>query len=990
MDWNARLAELLAANPLPSRRPAVEAFDALVAGDGEKAARRIAAFEPQVQFVATLVLEVAAMRRGIDVQVLAPLGDRLIADASHGKLSLAARGDDLDPWAREAGMHLSPRAVAARDSLTYNAEMTAAAARAAACAGRLDEARAFAEQLGGYAVYETADAWAVIGLAATGADREAALSRAAEAGNHRPWIQDGSEETHAHSIALGHFARGGLPADHPAVKRIVQSLLLLGQTRARKDARSYGVIEAACHAAERARQTDDPGWRAIAERLRDRAHTESLKDIVDGILAGTPRPSTAVEPDPRWREVWDAVARNHIERALQLLDATIERPSPWTPHHRTHGDILPEEPVAPPVEPSLDPAGLADALKGASTAALPGIARRVDASDGRAIASLVKVCGLKKHRKKRADLEHVVEALCLAGEVDAAIDTAHELVSPTLHGHELKDVLRPLADDLARQPTRWTDARRSRVLAMLAAPDPSFIAHVLLSWVEADVAADRQRELDLRRFVHERLENAGDRRAGELALAMGLCRIGDAVGPERLAALSAEPPAPTRMVHRRRLFGWVERRTRDRPEREAALAVALRLCVPNGQAYDHPYGMADLERAVRDVWRAGYREPVSTLLGSELPAPVHRDLRWMIWADAEHAPDPMGALWAAWPRDDDGPTQVQHFIDACVVISQKRKILKAEARDRLAAFHQLYRVGPRGWNELVAFACDDALPSDLRVGAAIAVAPPIPHAQIEQVAGSLLVSPDPVLRAQAIIMAARFAVTSLAASLEALAADPATFWDLDRHVSVSSLAHAAVAVLRTGQAEPSFPDWDALHGAPAEPEPSLPGRMMLLVPPTPSEESYRHFRSIMLDSKRSDLAVSHEEYPHELFGILMEARWGGLVMTLACLADGTSSQYLSNGYATVGGGFEPAVRAAAIHLVTRAQHYYEEAEPVTTFPTPDQGQVFFYFLLSTGEVRRLVALEDDLSEERNPLSALYYDGHRVLTEMRLIEEQWGG
>src|SRR5690606_39857121 len=140
--------------------------------------------------------------------------------------------------------------------------------------------------------------WAVIGLAATGADREAALSRAAEAGNHRPWIQDGSEETHAHSIALGHFARGGLPADHPAVKRIVQSLLLLGQTRARKDARSYGVIEAACHAAERARQTDDPGWLAIAQRLRDRAHTDPLQHILDGMPAGTLRLSRPADPDP--------------------------------------------------------------------------------------------------------------------------------------------------------------------------------------------------------------------------------------------------------------------------------------------------------------------------------------------------------------------------------------------------------------------------------------------------------------------------------------------------------------------------------------------------------------------------------------------------------------------------------------------------------------------------------------------------------------------
>src|SRR5690606_40335217 len=73
--------------------------------------------------------------------------------------------------------------------------------------------------------------------------------------------------------------------------------------------------------------------------------------------------------------------------------------------------------------------------------------------------------------------------------------------------------------------------------------------------------------------------------------------------------------------------------------------------------------------------------------------------------------------------------------------------------------------------QIYALSLHDALPI---LGAAITVAPPIPRAQIEQVAGSLLVSPDPVLRAQAIIMAARFAVTSLAASLEALRSEEHT------------------------------------------------------------------------------------------------------------------------------------------------------------------------------------------------------------------------
>ena len=142
----------------------------------------------------------------------------------------------------------------------------------------------------------------------------------------------------------------------------------------------------------------------------------------------------------------------------------------------------------------------------------------------------------------------------------------------------------------------------------------------------------------------------------------------------------------------------------------------------------------------------------------------------------------------------------------------------------------------------------------------------------------------------------------------------------------------------------------------------------------------------MLSQDPTEIGVTAETFPYPVFGILMETGIAEGTFTLACLADGTTSLYLSDGSGTIGGGHHDAVRRAAEYLLAGAQHYYAQADSVSTHPTPEVGMVIFYFLGFDG-VRAYGAPEEELVEGRDELSQLFLAGHGVLTALRKVEQE---
>jgi hypothetical protein len=121
-------------------------------------------------------------------------------------------------------------------------------------------------------------------------------------------------------------------------------------------------------------------------------------------------------------------------------------------------------------------------------------------------------------------------------------------------------------------------------------------------------------------------------------------------------------------------------------------------------------------------------------------------------------------------------------------------------------------------------------------------------------------------------------------------------------------------------------------------------------------------------------------------GVLMETAFAdGAVYSLVVLGDGTVSLYFSTGGGVIGAGQHDRVRRAADAMLSEASRFRPEAKPAGETPLPGPGNVVFYFL-SAGGTLAYSAAESALGGDQDRLSALFHAGHRVITEIRKIEQ----
>lgn len=144
-------------------------------------------------------------------------------------------------------------------------------------------------------------------------------------------------------------------------------------------------------------------------------------------------------------------------------------------------------------------------------------------------------------------------------------------------------------------------------------------------------------------------------------------------------------------------------------------------------------------------------------------------------------------------------------------------------------------------------------------------------------------------------------------------------------------------------------------------------------------------RSMALNIKAEEIGLTRENFPNEVFGILMETGFESGNFTLLVLADGTTSLYFSNGGGIIGAGTHETVRKASSVLLSAANHYRAQTKSVSSYPYPSAGQVHFYLIGYSG-VTGYTAKEEDLGENRDPLSQLFHVSHIVISELRKIEE----
>ena len=132
------------------------------------------------------------------------------------------------------------------------------------------------------------------------------------------------------------------------------------------------------------------------------------------------------------------------------------------------------------------------------------------------------------------------------------------------------------------------------------------------------------------------------------------------------------------------------------------------------------------------------------------------------------------------------------------------------------------------------------------------------------------------------------------------------------------------------------------------------------------------------------LALTEDPDAEHLRGAAFEMGTGGACATVICVADGTTSLYLSTGGGQIGlGEHEPVRRANAAFRDAVTQHL-DRMRPVADVPLVAQDEV--HVVAVTGDGLRLIRWREDELSEAAPDWPLYLAGQDVVTQIRILDE----
>jgi hypothetical protein len=124
-----------------------------------------------------------------------------------------------------------------------------------------------------------------------------------------------------------------------------------------------------------------------------------------------------------------------------------------------------------------------------------------------------------------------------------------------------------------------------------------------------------------------------------------------------------------------------------------------------------------------------------------------------------------------------------------------------------------------------------------------------------------------------------------------------------------------------------------------------------------------------------------------VWAVLMELGLPGGVVSLAAVADGTTSVCFSSGGGILGAGDDSQVRLASEIFLAVAEENLDRLEParVEDLALPADGEVRFHALTPDGP-RTGHAPVSDITRQDDRLLLLYAAGQEVLTQVRLQRE----
>ena len=150
-------------------------------------------------------------------------------------------------------------------------------------------------------------------------------------------------------------------------------------------------------------------------------------------------------------------------------------------------------------------------------------------------------------------------------------------------------------------------------------------------------------------------------------------------------------------------------------------------------------------------------------------------------------------------------------------------------------------------------------------------------------------------------------------------------------------------------------------------------------------EAYSGLRNMVFSTKPDSIGVKVKE-PSEVWGVVMETGYPEAVASLVALADGTVSLYFSNGGGIIGLGPHAGPSRAAQSLLASSRQFAKQVLPTKSHPLPKPSYTRFYLITGKGALTAEVK-EDDLGNNRHPLSPLFYKGQELISEIRVVDQQ---
>ena len=148
-------------------------------------------------------------------------------------------------------------------------------------------------------------------------------------------------------------------------------------------------------------------------------------------------------------------------------------------------------------------------------------------------------------------------------------------------------------------------------------------------------------------------------------------------------------------------------------------------------------------------------------------------------------------------------------------------------------------------------------------------------------------------------------------------------------------------------------------------------------------EVYTGLRSTIISTDPHDIGIEQNELVPNIWGVLMEFQIEGTPITLASLADGTTSLYLGNGGAFIGAGEHEQAAIVSMELIALAETYLSKMVPNSDLKFQAEDDVNFHFLTFDGSYT-IIINEEDLINGGHDFSPLFYKADDVITQIRLI------